>query len=259
MELLYGQHITGGAEMFRGLRHAVDTGATAMQVFPGGNLSYTVSKRFTRERETFALLDQLEAKVVHASYFILTTQPEGEKRTKSIWGAIQMLEWCDLIGAQWLVVHPGSTKRVGWEELAAQWLEEVMQAYQGTTTLCLETMAGASSLGRSVADIAQFCNRDPRIKVCVDLTHSWSAGLGVGQLSLLPNVLGSRLAVCHFNVPNSGVKCGSGIDRHSVGFHQTDWTYHEIEQLWHAYKHVPCILEGTPTPKRDYELLRSWK
>jgi endonuclease IV len=163
-----------------------------------------------------------------------------------------------MIGSQGLVVHPGSTKDAGWSLRSLDWLEEVMSRYEGTAELYLETMAGKTALGRLCADLVDLAEVDTRIGICVDLTHSWSAGLSITSLCALPGQIGNKLRVCHFNVPNQGVKCGSSIDRHNAGFHQTDWTYHEIERLWRAYRHVPCILEGTPSPERDYELLRSW-
>jgi len=256
-DLLYGAHVQGGQDMVRGLRHAIGTGATAAQVFPGNPLSYEVCKRFTHEREMRALVDQLDL-TVHASYFIILTQPPGEKRTKSIEAAVKTLRWAEDIGAKRVVVHPGSTRDPKWEDYAVDWLYTVWREYDGTVDLLLETMPGQTSLGKSFTELLRLCFHS-QLGICVDLTHSWSAGLTIGELSELgPKGVDKAIRACHFNVPNPGVKQGSGIDKHSVGFHQTDWTYHEIERLWRAFNRVPCILEGTPCPERDYDLLRSW-
>jgi endonuclease IV len=256
-DYLYGQHVQGGQEMVRGLRHAIDTGATAAQVFPGNQLSYDVCKRFTYEREMRALADQLDL-TVHAAYFVLITQEHGEKRDKSIDAAVKTLQWADDIGAKRIVIHPGSTKTPGWSVRAQEWLLELWNRYDTTVEVCLETMAGKTALGNRIADLASLCIHS-NVGICVDTTHTWSAGWSIDEMIGIAEKYRDRIKVCHFNVPNQGVKCGSALDRHNHGFHQTDWTYHEIEALYRAYKHVPCILEGTPTPLRDYELLRRWQ
>jgi endonuclease IV len=255
---VYGQHVQGGAEMVKGLRHAIDTGAPAAQVFPGSQLSYEVCKRFTYETEMRTLAQQLDL-TVHGAYFLVITQPPGEKRTKSIEGTIRTLQWAEDVGAKRVVIHPGSMKDPYWAGHAEGWLRDVWHGYRGPVELLLETAAGKTSLGRDLADLETLCDSAyPGLGICVDLTHSWSAGYGIGALAALPERFGSLIRACHFNVPNQGVKQGSGIDKHHHGFHQTDWSYHDIEWLWRTYRHVPCILEGTPTPERDYELLRSW-
>jgi endonuclease IV len=256
-EYRFGHHVIGGAEVIKGLQQSIAEGAGAAQVFPGNPMSYGVADKVSRASYAQELADQLHI-ITHATYFILTTQPSGEKREKSIQGAVDMLRWTERIGGQQLVVHPGSTKYDLWYEQAWNWLDEVMSMYDGPVELLLETMAGKTALGNRLEHLTSLCDVDHRIGICVDTTHSWSAGFGIEEMCQWPDST-PLIRACHFNVPNQGVKLGSRLDRHSASFAQTDWTYTEIKSLWEAYRHLPCILEGTPQPKADFDVLRSWK
>jgi len=262
--LRYGRHVTGGVDILKGLRQTLNEGGTAAQVFAGSPMSYQTDyfKQPTRWHDVRLLTEEIYT-VVHASYFCLITQSpdDGNKRDMSRRTVLRTLEWAQFIGAHAVVIHPGSTLLPGWEKHARSFLEEIDAQYPGGPKLLLETMAGRTSLGRDLTDIAALAKEvnSDKFGVCVDLTHSWSAGLSISSLTLLgqqSTLWGIDLV--HFNAPNPDIMRGGHRDRHTVSFADSAWDDETLERLWGAYKHLPCILEGTPNAKGDYAKLVEW-
>ena len=93
------------------------------------------------------------------------------------------LERSAVIGADYLVLHPGSfttsTPAEGIERVALV-LNQVLEADQSRVTVLLETMSGqGTELGRDFAELNQIIkmvNHSERIGVCFDTCHTYAAG-----------------------------------------------------------------------------------
>ena len=259
MSYRIGRHVTGAAQVLTGLRQTALEGGTAAQVFAGNPMGYASGLLPEHKIREIRDMTRHIYTVVHGSYFLLLTQPEDTERARlAVDGTVQQLWWAERIGAKSVVVHPGSTTNPNWGVAAHWYLERVLEQYRGPVTLLLETMAGRTSLGNDVDQLKLIASvyDSARVGICLDTTHSWAAGYSIPDLCTFPERLGAYLQLVHFNVPNAGITQGCHQDRHNVDFGNSEWSPIEIARLSHALKHLPCILEGTPNPRTDYEFMR---
>jgi endonuclease IV len=253
---LIGRHVTGGQEMLKGLRQTIVEGGSAAQVYVGSPMSYTVSTFTPRQLHNIRAYTSDIYTVVHGSYFLQATETIEERWNLSAQGTVDTLEVAEAIGAHAVVIHPGTQKNSDYMQHAAEWLMEVTRRYHGPVKLLLETMAGRTSLGNEIDELEQLCKLSSTLGICLDTTHSWSAGCLFSEIAA--DFEYRSVDLVHFNVPNKEISRRCYQDRHSVDFDNCAWDYREIVKLWSAARHLPCILEGTPNPLNDYKLLRSW-
>lgn len=154
-----------------------------------------------------------------------------------------------LAGKKYYVLHPGSANTCSVEESLKnlQSLCSKIVPYLGTTTLCLEVMAGqGNQLLWNYEQLDWVVANIPNVMLCYDTCHAFGAGLNVLQdLSKYSKYIG----VLHLN----GSKCafGTRLDRHS---NLDDSllprsTLMDCYEYWsRAYPDRPIILE---TPDRN--------
>lgn len=168
--------------------------------------------------------------IVHAPYIVNLAQPDNEKRKFAVDFISSELKTTSLIGASFLVVHPGAHVSSGINEaldriiLSIKEILEITKEYN--SVICLETMAGKGteccSLFEEVAYILKNIN-SKRVKVCLDTCHIWDAGYDIVNdyekvINELDKTIGiDNIKVIHLN--DSKNQCGSHKDRHSnIGF-----------------------------------------
>ncbi|MBM7569644.1 deoxyribonuclease IV [Aquibacillus albus] len=168
--------------------------------------------------------------VVHAPYIINignTTKPEtfdlGVRFLRS------EIERAEAIGAEQIVLHPGSHVGEGAEKGIAKIIEglnEVLIPNQ-KVQIALETMAGkGSEVGRTFDELATIIDGvtlNDKLSICLDTCHVHDAGYDVihdfdGVLDQFDKIIGmDRLKVIHVN--DSKNEQGAHKDRHeNIGF-----------------------------------------
>lgn len=172
--------------------------------------------------------------VIHVNYLVNLASPERVIRAKSIAGFRGELERALAIGAEYLVVHPGSHRGVTVQEGIAAFAEGVEDAARGLdtrgVTVLLENTAGAGShLGsrfeelRAIRDLSA-ARGGPAVGYCLDTCHLLAAGFDLATedglratLREAEAVLGlANVRVIHAN--DSKGALGSRLDRHaSIG------------------------------------------
>ncbi|PKM84078.1 MAG: endonuclease [Firmicutes bacterium HGW-Firmicutes-13] len=185
------------------------------------------------------------------------------------------LERMDKIGAEYLVVHPGSHVGEGREKginRIVKALEISLLKFNGKSKLLLETMAGqGTEIGSliEIRDIIKLCGTPPGLGVCLDTCHLFSAGYDLNKkegveilLDDLQKYIGlEKVKVIHLN--DSKYPLGSKKDRHELigkGFIKKEGILNVLTQP--AFKELPFILE---TPAKGYleygeeiKLIKSW-
>ncbi len=173
--------------------------------------------------------------VVHDNYLINLAAGDPEIRSKSIAALAGEIERAVIIGAEYLVAHPGNYKGLSLEQgllnvaeaLALAW-RAVPAAIQGNAklTLLLENTAGAGAqLGGVLSElqtIRQLAGPylDIPIGYCLDTCHCWVAGFDVASeaglhafLNQAEETLGlANVPVIHAN--DAKAQRGSHVDRH---------------------------------------------
>jgi deoxyribonuclease-4 len=218
--------ISGALEIAHGL------GANALQIFSasprmwGGGTSRIADVDAQRFRERRAEL-KLGPLAIHANYLINLGSPSPMLRTQSVQGFHQEIVRAIALGADFLIVHPGSAVDGSKETALTAVAQGLRQAARGSKfgdlQILLENTAGQGScLGCDLDELRQILAACPDLAlgVCIDTAHLFAAGhdirdaAGVERtLDEIERVIGlARVPVFHVN--DSKTALGSRVDRH---------------------------------------------
>jgi deoxyribonuclease IV len=165
--------------------------------------------------------------VIHAIYLINPASTDPELRRKSADSLIHALRTGDEIGADGVVLHPGSAKGDPNEEALPRVAELVKHTLDESErcSLLFENTAGAGdTLGRSFEELdrlIKLCGRRRRIGLCLDSCHMLASGFDIRTADRLAEVIDrfdsvaglDRLRCLHMN--DSQAPLGSNRDRHA--------------------------------------------
>jgi deoxyribonuclease-4 len=214
-------------------------GANTFQIF---SASPRMWRTKTPEPAQVASLRRLRARhdlaplVVHDSYLINLAAPSSEVREKSIAAFQGEMERAIVIGAEYLVAHPGNYKGQTVEQgmvnvaaaLSLAWRRVREDLKTGCKlTVLLENTAGAGAqLGGDLEELAAIREiassyLDIPIGYCLDTCHCYVAGFDIASeagladfLRTADGVLGlANVPVIHTN--DAKMQLGSHIDRHA--------------------------------------------
>jgi deoxyribonuclease IV len=218
--------VTGSLELAHGL------GANALQIFSSSprmwargssRIAETDAARFRARRKELAL----GPLVIHANYLINLASPNPVLRTQSVQAFHQEIVRGLALGADFLVVHPGSRLESSVEAAVAAIAESLKQGARGLNLgelrILLENTAGqGSSLGSRFEELKAVLDACPGLPlgVCIDTAHLFAAGWDIrkaeGLESALRHIDGTvgldRVRVVHMN--DSKMALGSRVDRH---------------------------------------------
>jgi len=177
------------------------------------------------------------------------------------------MQRCELLGVNYLVIHPGSHRGHGEEygiKKIAHALDRIQERTKGyRVKITLEITAGqGTTLGYRLEQIVQIIKKveeSSRLAFCLDTCHAFAAGYELrtaegyeGLLKEIEEMIGiNKLKVIHVN--DSKNDLGSRIDRHEnigkgmIGKKPFQWIMSD-ERL----KDIPKILE-TPGFGKDLE------
>ena len=173
---------------------------------------------------------------IHDSYLINLAAPPSIVREKSIDAFRFEIERALIIGAEYLVTHPGNYKGLSLEQGMLNVAEAIALAWRGVDptlqrganlTILLENTAGAGAqLGGKFAELATIRHLaspyvDIPIAYCLDTCHCYVSGFDIAAeagftqlLKAADEELGlSNVPVMHAN--DAKTKLGSHIDRHA--------------------------------------------
>ncbi len=168
--------------------------------------------------------------VIHANYLINVAGTNGPFLKKSIAAFRGELERALALGAEYLVLHPGSFRGASREQglaRAAASIDEASRGLdltQGGLTVLIENAAGAEySLGgtfEQVAELLELLRRNLPVGGCIDTCHTHVAGYDIVSdegrtltLEHLESTVGLKnVRVWHCN--DAKAERGSRLDRH---------------------------------------------
>src|SRR5580692_11688658 len=184
-----GVHLGTAGGASNAVERAREIGANTFQIFSSSPRMWRAPKvdpqQAQRMRELRAKHD-VGPLVIHTSYLVNVCSQSSETRQKSIIAFRGEVERALALGAEYLVLHPGSWKGLTRNEglkLAADSIERAIDKlpWQGTGFhILIENTAGAEfSLGGSfeqVAELAQLLRNHAPVGVCLDTCHTHVAG-----------------------------------------------------------------------------------
>jgi deoxyribonuclease-4 len=226
-----GVHLGGGAS--KAVERAPEVGANTLQIFSSSPRMWRAPKvdpklaELTKQRR--AALD-VGPLVIHANYLINVCSQTADIREKSIAAFRGEIERALDLGAEYLVLHPGSWKGMTRPEglhLAASSIAQAIDGlpWHGTGfQILIENTAGAEfSLGGSfdqVAELVELLKPCAPVGVCLDTCHIHVAGYDIvtdeGYQQTMSKVASTvtfeAVRVWHCN--DAKAPRGSKLDRH---------------------------------------------
>jgi deoxyribonuclease IV len=228
-----GVHLgTAGGPSNAALR-ACEVGANTFQIFTASPRMWRTA---TIDPEQAASMRELRAAhnitplVIHTSYLINVCSQTEEVRQKSVASFRSEIERALTLGADYLVLHPGSWKGLSRHEglkLAAESIERAIDGlpWHGTSfTVLIENTAGSEcSLGGSfdqVAELVMLLRTHAPVAVCLDTCHTHVAGYDIvtpggyeeTMIQIEATVGFDAVRVWHCN--DAKAERGSKLDRH---------------------------------------------
>jgi deoxyribonuclease IV len=222
---------SGGAS--NAVERAREIGANTLQIFSASPRMWRARKidpkQCERMHELRAALD-VGPLVIHTSYLVNVCSHSADVRKKSIAAFHGEVERALALGAEYLVLHPGSWKGITRDEglkLAAESIQRAIDGlpWQGTDFhILIENTAGAEfSLGGSfeqVAELVSLLRSRAPVGVCLDTCHTHVAGYDMvsadGYKETMREVKSTvgfdSVRVWHCN--DAKAECGSKLDRH---------------------------------------------
>jgi deoxyribonuclease-4 len=228
--MLIGAHVSTAGGLVNAHERAVERGCEAMQVFNQSPRAWRPTKWKPTDVETFCELmtdGPIESVTIHAVYLINCATKDREMRRKSLESLIHALRMGDEIGANGVVLHPGSTVGEPHDEAMKRCGDAFRFALEETDRcpLLLEDTAGSgNTLGRSFAELAELIELGgggERLGVCLDCCHMLASGFDITTADKLADVIDEcvevvgldRVRCLHVN--DSKTKLGSNSDRHA--------------------------------------------
>jgi deoxyribonuclease-4 len=219
-----------------GHRNALETarklGCNALQIFSanprqwqGGSarIPEVDAAAFRARRAEFGL----GPLVIHANYLINLASPQPMLRVRSIQAFHDEIVRGMSLGADFLVVHPGTRGEATCAQAVATVIESVKQASKraslGGMRILLENTAGMgtclSSRLEEMAEVLTGLNGFP-VDVCLDTAHLFASGYDIrseeglaATIGQIENTIGlERVPVMHIN--DSKIPLGGHVDRH---------------------------------------------
>jgi len=228
-----GVHLGTAGGVSNAVERAKEIGANTFQIFSSSPRMWRAPKidpkQAVRMRELRAKLD-VGPLVIHTSYLVNVCSQSNEVREKSVAAFRGEIERALVLGAECLVLHPGSWKGMTRNEglkLAADSIERAIDGlpWQGTGFhILIENTAGAEfSLGGSfeqVAELVELLRNHAPVGVCLDTCHTHVAGYdllsGEGYAETMKQIAATvtfdAVRVWHCN--DAKAARGSKLDRH---------------------------------------------
>ena len=228
-----GVHVGTAGGVWTAVDRAVAAGANTFQIFSASPRMWKASPVKAADAAKMAELraqNDVGPVAIHASYLInLCSQTDSvrENSTKAFRGEV---ERALALGAEFLVLHPGSWKGLTREQGLTYAAQSIEQAIEGIDfagknfQILIENTAGAEfSLGgklEQVAELVECLKACAPVAVCLDTCHVHVAGYDIVSsdgyietMKLIESTVGfDAVKVWHCN--DAKAPMGSKLDRH---------------------------------------------
>lgn len=262
--LKIGVHTSIAGGLHHSLERAKVLGCNTMQIFSHNPRGWAVKKITEEEALMFQSLRShlnISPLYIHASYLINLASRDKNLQRKSINLLVIEMERADVIGAEYVILHPGSASDAAGHVSRKRTivaLNEVSLRGRWKAGLIIENTAGErGDISSQVIHLSEIINA---VKgsfvagICIDTCHAFAAGYdirsdkGVEQITEeIKHYIGlDKLRLIHLN--DSKGDLGSGIDRHEhigLGKIGIKGLKQFINHL--PFRGIPLILE---TPKK---------
>ncbi|HTR76183.1 MAG TPA: deoxyribonuclease IV [Solirubrobacterales bacterium] len=228
--MFIGAHVSTSGGLDKAVGRGDERGCESIQIF---NQSPRMWRPTDYGEDDFAAFreamdaSKVERVIIHAVYLINTASKDRELSRKSLAALTHALRIGDGIGAEGVVLHPGSTKGEPLGPSLKRAAKVISAALEGSDRckLLLEQTAGHKGLiGRDfdeTAELIDLAGGGERLGLCLDSCHMFVQGYDITDEQHLAAVLDEadekvgidRLGAIHVN--DAAAPLGSCRDRHA--------------------------------------------
>jgi deoxyribonuclease-4 len=255
--------IAGGVHF--SLNRAHKLGCSTVQIFSHNPRSWELKELSSEDIALFREMRErydISPVYIHTSYLINLASANRGLRERSVRMLMAELDRADMIGADYVVLHPGCA--AGDYESAARTraiaaLNKVADGGSWNAELLIENTAGKrGDISSSIEELREIIEGVPRhliAGICLDSCHAFAAGYDIRQEDVLHGLSAAiqqfigkdRLRLIHLN--DSKKQPGSRVDRHEhIGQGRIGMRGLQAFICQELFRDVPLILE---TPKKS--------
>jgi len=253
--------IAGGIDL--SILRAKELGCNTLQIFSHNprtwkkpEFSEEVVNRFREYRRLY----DMNPLYIHTSYLINIASTNKQIRELSLKMLIWELDTADMLGADYLILHPGSSSgdSLKGKRLAIDTLKKLRDMKSWNVKLLLENTAGErGDISATIEDLWELAESCGGLSggFCIDTCHAFQAGYDIrskkGLEGFIDNIMKVRgqgmVKLIHLN--DSKREFHSGIDRHEhIGKGKIGLRGLKDFLTNAAFRDIPVILE---TPKKS--------
>jgi deoxyribonuclease-4 len=230
--LRFGIHASIAGSYLNALESARKLGCNAVQIFSSSPRMWQGGPARIPEADAAAFRARraelgLGPLVIHANYLINLAAAQPMLRTRSIQAFHDELVRSMALGADFLVVHPGSRGEASAEKSVVTVIESVKQGSKrvslGNLRILIENTAGMGvAVGARLEELAEILAglKGVPAAACLDTAHLFAAGYDIksetglsSTIDLIDSTIGlDRVPVFHAN--DSKIQLGGRVDRH---------------------------------------------
>lgn len=265
----FGFHVSIAGGFTNVIERANRLGCETVQIFTASNKQW---KRTPLDPDVVAGFRaslkeaQLHPLTVHLFYLPNLATPDEELLERSRQALSAELGRSSILGADFLVLHPGAFKNSNMDEGISRVATSLNQAISSATTkkvkiLVENTSGGGTRLGGSFDDLARIIDgvdKKDSVGICLDTAHAFQAGYplhtskGLEEtMEEMDQLIGlDKLLLLHLN--DSKTPLGSHNDRHwDIGKGQMGLEAFRRIINHPKLKHLPAIMETPTAPDAD--------
>ena len=260
-----GAHVSTAGGLEKGIERAQAMGAETIQVFGAPPQTWRRKTYSPQEAEAFrarAAAARVWPVFIHGVYLVNLATGNPENLVKSQDALIADMVLSSAIGSKGVIFHIGSHRGAGYASVFGQIVDSVRRVLAEApedTWLILENSAGmGDSVGRRFDELAAIMKEvaSPRLKVCFDTQHAFSAGYDVatsGGLATTLDELEREVGLAHLvaiHANDSKCPLAGGVDRHeNIGEGHIGRAGFEVIMAHAAFRDLPFLLEVPGFPK----------
>jgi deoxyribonuclease-4 len=254
--------IAGGLHL--SLERAHELKCNTLQIFSHNPRGWALKELSEKDISLFKSLRlrlDISPVFIHSSYLINMASVNKTLRNKSIDLLISEMERADAIGADYVILHPGSASDENGgvvRKRAIDALNEVAKRGNWESGLLIENTAGEKGdISSTITDLAEIINGVSKnfiSGICIDTCHVFAAGYDIRSKKGIENISNEienhigfeQVKLIHLNDSKAGL--GSHIDRHEhIGIGKIGIAGLRQFIEYKPFRAIPLILE---TPKK---------
>lgn len=227
--ILLGGHISVSGGVSRAPSRAEEFNFGTMQIFSKNQMQWKAKPISEEEVQNFSSevsRVKLRKMMIHGSYLLNMASSDEVLRAKVRDGIKEEIRRADLLGIDYLVIHPGSGGDDNTERALQNVGNMINDCFEspGKAIILLETGAGQGhTVGHTFEQLASMIDiteQKDRVAVCFDTCHVFAAGYDIKSpegynetMDQYSNILGLE-SLKGFHLNDSKKEKGSRLDRH---------------------------------------------